>query len=302
MSHMLPRDMQLANEHKYSRKFIDKYIDKEIRDNPDMEARVQQGVSLLETWLQGQYYDFKMARLAQLQDMELEPLVREIFIQIAYCQRPELFVSVTAQLSGRLKMNDRREAIQTIAEMVAVLCETDAFDILKPSREASLQIQSRIPLSDRLMHYIWHSQYLPPMVCAPRTLTQNWQSAYLTHNDSLILGKGNHHDGDICLDVLNLQNQIPLRLSVEFLKTLEEEPTFVRDTPEKAQQWQAFKETSYHFYTLMVKQGNQFYITNKVDKRGRMYCQGYHISYQGTAFKKAMVELAEGEYLEGMPA
>ena len=51
----------------------------------------------------------------------------------------------------------------------------------------------------------------------------------------------------------------------------------------------------------MVSQGNRFYLTHKVDKRGRIYAQGYHITTQGTAFKKAMIELAEPEFIEGAP-
>jgi len=51
----------------------------------------------------------------------------------------------------------------------------------------------------------------------------------------------------------------------------------------------------------MVSQGNEFYLTNKVDKRGRIYSQGYHINTQGTSFKKAMIDLAHEELVTGMP-
>ena len=62
-----------------------------------------------------------------------------------------------------------------------------------------------------------------------------------------------------------------------------------------------FKEQSYCFYTLMATQGNRFYFTHKVDKRGRIYSHGYHINPQGSAFKKAMLELSEPELIEGVP-
>ena len=48
---------------------------------------------------------------------------------IAWLLRPELFTSVTAQMSARLNFSDRTEAITTVAELLAVLCQTDAFDI-----------------------------------------------------------------------------------------------------------------------------------------------------------------------------
>jgi hypothetical protein len=140
------------------------------------------------------------------------------------------------------------------------------------------------------------------MVCSPLPLTHNYSSGYLTHNDSLILGSDNHHDGDICLDVLNTMNNVALKLDTDFLSTVEEMPTFEMDTQDKIDQWRAFKKNSYCFYTLMATQGNRFYLTHKVDKRGRIYASGYHINTQGTAFKKAMLELAKEELVEGVPA
>ena len=139
------------------------------------------------------------------------------------------------------------------------------------------------------------------MVCEPLNLENNYSSGYLSHTDSLILGNGNHHDGDICLDVLNLVNKVPMRLDIDFLKTVTEEPTFELDTAEKVHQWAQFKKQSTELYVLMAEQGNEFYFTNKVDKRGRIYAQGYHITTQGTAFKKASLELAKEELVGGVP-
>lgn len=300
-AHMLPRDMQLSNEYRFSRKHIDRYIDKEIRDNPDMEAKVAQGVQLLEDWRNQTYYDSKNARLAQLEHIDLEHVVRRIFIQAAYCQIPELFTSVTAQLAAVLKFSDKADGILTIAEMVAIVCITDAYDIVKPTPASSLQVVSRIPLSEKLLTFVMNSCYLPPMVCEPETLTKNMQSAYLTHDDSLILGKGNHHSGDICLDVLNRQNSTPLCLNTDFLSQVEEVPTFEIKDQSQQEQWDRFKRQSHELYKLMVKQGNRFYITNKVDKRGRIYSQGYQITPQGTSYKKASVDFADKEPVSGVP-
>lgn len=293
---------QEFNEKRYNRKFIDGAIREEILANPDMVAKMQEGCSMLVQWMNGSYYASKMQRISQLKGLDLQALVLDVFVGVAYCQSPELFTSVTAQLAGRLGFSDKTEAITTVAEITAVLCATDAFDINKSSKMASLEIQSRIPLSVSLVDFVLNSQYLPPMVCEPKTLHHNFSSGYLTHNDSLILGGPiNHHDGDICLDVLNTMNQVALTLNTEFLSTLEEEPTFALDTVDKRYQWQDFKKQSYRFYDLMVSQGNRFFLTHKVDKRGRIYAQGYHITTQGAAFKKAMIELAEPEFIEGVP-
>ena len=292
--------LQEMNEARFNRKHVDAKIREEIKANPDMCDKMAQGVDLLKQYMAGSYYESKMKRIAQLVNLDLEAMVLDLFTGIAYCLRPELFTSVTAQLASRLKFSDKTEAITTVAEITAVLCATDAFDIEKANKMASLMVVSNIPLSERLVTFIEESQFLPPMVCEPLELTHNYSSGYLTHNDSLILGTGNHHDGDICLDVLNTMNKVALKLDTEFLSQVEEEPTFDLDTQGKIDQWNRFKEQSYMMYSLLVSQGNKFYLNHKVDKRGRIYCHGYHVSTMGTSFKKASLEFAKEELVTGV--
>lgn len=293
--------LQELNEKRFNRKHIDARIREAIEESPEMLQKLQLGELLVNEFIASKHgYDSKNARIAQLKGMDVEALVMDIFVGVAYSLRPELFTSVSAQMAARLGFNDRTEAITTVAELLAVLCNTDAFDINKESKQASLMLVSRIPLPDNLIEFIENSQYLPPMICKPMELVHNHSSGYLTHNDSLILGSGNHHDGDLCLDTLNLQNSVALTLDTEFLSKVEEEPTFDLDTQDKVDQWHAFKKQSYMFYSLMVQQGNRLHMTHKVDKRGRSYSQGYHINPQGTSFKKAMLELADAEIVEGV--
>ena len=294
--------LQELNEELFSRKHVDKKIRAAIEANPTMMEKVHQGVGMVQEYMSKECYASKMERIAQLQELDLATLVMDIFVGIAYSQKEELFTGVTTMLASRLGWDDKTPAITTMAELVAVLCDTDAFDIYKASKGDSLMVQSRIPLDDQLLEYIQHSTYLPPMVCEPLELTHNFSSGYLTHNDSLILGSGNHHDGDICLDVLNTMNKVAIKMDTEFLSQVEEEPTFELDTQDKIDGWNSFKEQSYYFYQLLNQQGNRFYFNHAVDKRGRIYCRGYHLSTQGTAFKKAMLEFADEELIDGVPA
>lgn len=293
--------LQEMNELRYNRKHVDVKIRTEIEASPVMRAKLEQGVELVDTYIKGKYYDSKMERVAQLNGMDIPALVMDLFVGIAYSLKPDLFTSVSAQMASRLKFSEQTAAITTVAELMAVLCQTDAFDITKENRMASLMVVSRIPLSDTLTKFIENSQFLPPMVCEPLPLTHNYSSGYLTHNDSLILGSGNHHDGDICLDTLNTMNRVALKLDTDFLCKVEEEPTFELDSQDKVDQWKRFKRQSTEFYVLMTEQGNNLYLNHKVDKRGRAYCHGYHISTQGTAFKKAMLEFAQEELVDGVP-
>ena len=292
--------LQEMNEQRFSRKHIDAKIRKEILDNKDMQAKCIEGERLVKEYMEGTYYASKMARIAQLENMDVPALVLDIFTGVAYSQRPELFTSVSAQMASRLKFDDKAEAITTVAELLAVLCRTDAFDITKEDKQASLMLVSCIPLSEQLVEFIENSQFLPPMVCEPLELTHNFSSGYLTHNDSLILGSGNHHDGSLCLDVLNTMNKVQFKLDLDFLSTVEEVPTFELDTQAKMDQWAAFKKQSYMMYSLMAQQGNRFYFTNKVDKRGRIYAMGFHLNPQGTSFKKSCLEFAKEELVTGV--
>lgn len=297
--------LQECNEKRYNRKHIDGYIREAISATPSMQEKIIHGVQLIKDYVHTGnelgFYNSKNGRVMQLNGMDIDALVLDIFVGIAYCQTPELFTSVTAAMASRLRFNDKLDAIKTVAELVAILCQTDAFDIDKPTKFSSLMVKSCIPLSDKLLDYIFHSAYLPPMVCEPLKLTSNFSSGYLTHNDSLVLGNGNHHDGDLCLDVLNTMNQVELKLDLDYLCKVEEDPTFDIRTQDQYDLWMDFKKQSYRFYNLMQSQGNKFYLTHKVDKRGRIYAQGYHISSAGNPFKKAMIELAHEELIEGVP-
>ena len=293
--------LQEQNEERYNKRHIDTKIRAFIESNQTMQTKIAQGIELVKQYMEGTYYPSKMKRIAQLESLCIDTLVLEVFVGIAYCLKPDLFTSVSAQMASRLKFSDRVEAIATVAELMAVLCITDAFDISKADRMASLMVVSRIPLPESLIEFIENSQFLPPMVCEPLELTHNYSSGYLTHNDSLILGTGNHHDGQLCLDVLNLMNRVVFKLDLDFLSTVDEAPSHTLDTQEKRDQWEAFQKQSYKFYALMAEQGNRFYFTNKVDKRGRIYSQGYHLNPQGNAFRKAMLELAHEELVDGVP-
>jgi len=298
---MLPADMQETNERRFLRKHLDGYLRTTILADTDMGAMIEQGVAMLKHWLTGSYYLSKNKRLAQLKGLDLEALVIKIFVGTIYYQRPETFVSVTAQMAGYLGFDDKVDSITTVAELVAILCRTGAYRLTKESIDSTVMVQSAMTMPSAIQAAIERSRYPLPMVCEPKFITNNFESPYLTFNECQILGKGNNHAHDICLDVLNTQNQIPLSLATDFLSTVEEEPSYAFETAQQAQEWARFKWESYDTYTLLVKQGNRFWLTHKVDKRGRLYAVGYHVTTQGSPFKKAIVEFANKEIVQGVP-
>lgn len=299
-THLLPYDLQISNEYRFNRKHLNKYITEMLER--DYGREIDFGVSLVEQWLSKTYYDAKNIRLAQLSGMDLRAIVLVICTQTVYCQTAEEFVSMTSQMAGCLGFSEHRDSIETIAEMTAVVCETNLFDIVKEDRYATLMIQSKVSIPADLADCIARSRYLPPMVVEPEDIHSNFESPYLTHNDSVILGRKKSHSEDVCLDTINLQNKIAFSLNDEFLKSVDEQPTFDIEDMAQLRDWKNFKHESQQVYLLMLEQGNKFYLTNKVDNRGRTYAQGYHIHAQGTPYKKAMLDLEHTEIVTGVPA
>ena len=294
---------QEQNEERFNRKHIDAKIRAAFAASGVIQAKIAHGVDLLQAWLAKPYYASKQARLDELKQLDLTVLVTDIFVGIAYSQREELFVGVAARMAARLDWNDQEAAITTTAELLAVLTRTNAFNIDQMADDNNkLYVTSKLRLPKELIRFIEESQFLPPMVCTPLTLKHNFSSGYLTHNDSLILQR-NHHDGDICLDVLNIMNRVPMKLAMDFIDTVEEmpKPSKPPRKPRAKQAWRIFKDDSAKFYKLMNSLGNRFFFTHKVDKRGRVYSVGYHIHTQGAPYKKACCELLDEEIVTGAP-
>ena len=298
--HMLPKDMQRSNEIAYSKQHLDKYL-KTYLEQEELVQKIAEGIARLEDWLAQEYYESKNLRLAQVKTLNLKELVEAIYISSMYIRTPDTLVSVTSRMAYELKFDNHSDAIKTVAEIVGVLAWTGVYVLSREDTHATIMFKSAVNFPAELDSALQRAMYPLPMVCEPTEVKNNWDSGYLTFNDSIVLGKRNNHEGNLCLDVINLQNSIALKLDLDFLCSVEEEPSFALDDLQKAQNWNQFKWESYNVYSLIAKQGNKFYLTNKNDKRGRLYAQGYHITTQGSAFKKAMIELHNEEVVEGVP-
>lgn len=245
----------------------------------------------------------KVERVAFLEDFDLRELATKLLVLAAYETKPTLFTSLAAKAAGVLGFSDKADSIQTCSELYAVMAHTNAIRIWKEERADSLSVMSNMELSEQIQRYMANVKFNMPMICVPNELMSNSDSPYLTVNDRLILGKGNLHGGNISLDVINKLNKIPLSLNKMFLSTVEEEPTKQWETPDQQEHWDQFKKESYELYIKIAGGAyeNRFYLPNSVDKRGRIYSRGYHVTTQGTAFKKSMIDFAKKEVVTGIP-
>ena len=151
-------------------------------------------------------------------------------------------------------------------------------------------------------------QYPLPMVIEPKELKNNKDTGYYTGSGSAIL-KQNHHDEDICLDHLNKMNRIKLRINQQVALTIknrwknldkQKPDEEVEDYEKRVKAFQKYDRTSKDVLDMLgVSTGGEFYLTHKVDKRGRTYSQGYHVNYQGADWNKAVIEFANQEICDG---
>ena len=61
-----------------------------------------------------------------------------------------------------------------------------------------------------------------------------------------------------------------------------------------------YDKSSREVIDALFTAGDRFWLTHKYDKRGRTYCQGYHVSYQAADWNKACIQFADAEPLNAI--
>lgn len=160
-------------------------------------------------------------------------------------------------------------------------------------------------INQQLQQELNRFQYPLPMVIPPNPIHSNLDTGYLTEKGSVIL-RDNHHDDDVCLDHLNRINKTKFALNLEVAMVIKNKWRHL-DKKKPDESWEDFKKRRKAFekydsvakdvMTLLLQEGNELYLTHRYDKRGRTYCMGFHVSYQGTDWNKAVIEFADKEVL-----
>lgn len=233
--------------------------------------------------------------VARVQASELDQeFALDLLAQMILCKR-----ATVPQLVGQLRHHFARMAnpFQACADALLTAAERDLVDY-DPERQQFILV---FDLDEATHALLRQYQYLPPMLVPPLEVTDNRGSGYLTiRTDSLLL-KDNHHEGDLCLDHLNRCNRIAFSVNTEVVRTIRNQWKHLdkpkdgesfQDYQQRLKAFERYERDSFFTIALMQEMGNRFYLTHKYDKRGRTYCQGYHITYQGNQWNKAVIEFA----------
>ena len=240
--------------------------------------------------------EIKKARLEEVwnQYQDTDDLIDMIehMYALMFEQRGRIpLVSLANMMSGWLRL-PKQYGIQTMAEIMVVLAELDFYDI--DFHKGQLSFKPKYTVSEETRIRLNQLMYLPPMISEPKVITKNKDNYHFTLSpESMILGgKENHHDGEICLDILNRLSQQELVIDQEFVE--ENKPT----KPEGmvVDDWDMYVNQLDFVNELLGN--NTIYLTHKVDKRGRVYSCGYHVDTQGDDYHKACIELANKHIIE----
>lgn len=249
---------------------------------------------------------------------QLVPRIKSEFIDsedfdfIDYFQQKSIPVNFALDLLVQMALH-KRASLPTLAGILIHHFDDaqKTVDMLEKCAEADLVDWSgalrvfvtRFTISADVQEELDRFQYPLPMVIRPRFLSTNKDNGYLTSTGSVILKK-NHHDDDVCLDHLNRINEIPFKINFDTAQMIKnqwrnlDKPKVGEtkaDFQKRKRAFEKYDRTAKDVMHLITEHDNKFYLTHKYDKRGRTYCQGYHVNYQGAAWNKAVIEFHETE-------
>ena len=205
-------------------------------------------------------------------------------------------ISINALYEMLLNKNNYADS-EWIMASVFTLTRLNLVSIEQDTRNR-LYVLPLVSLTDEQLELINSLQYKLPMIVEPLPTNQkgnNRGSGYYTKgSDSLILNQ--HHQYEICSDVLDRLNKVPFSINRAFMETISNSWKCM-ERPEEMnietlKNYFMYEKSVFRTSAIMINHGNKFWFTHKYDKRGRIYCCGYQLNTQSNSYAKAQLELA----------
>lgn len=292
---------QLCVEDMYSKKQSTELIMKDIESG--MEDSIFVALSHLFNYFNGKYYDSKNIRIKQFisdNPCKYLDIVNMILVVVLPIKKTITIQNCVSKLYTQFEGGNQWDTVKTVAEIVTVVgSKSGLYNIIKPadSTSGSIELEPCYSLEEVTIKTLDRFKYLPPHVHKPDNIYKNYQSAYVSQDNSMILGSGNHHEKYLALDAINIANGIRLSLD-PWVLTQEEESKKPLDTPDKVDNFNNHVKIAKETYEEIVdKYDNSFYLSWRFCKRGRIYCSGHHVTIQGNEYKKALINLHKKELI-----
>lgn len=319
-------ELQTKIEELYSKRNLHKLIRAEIASEEDIQASLYTCARVIEDWITLDEYESKNMEKQRLIGVDLEEMLLDMMVVLM--QQDFHYFELTTVVAGCLactpfgKINPDlddneikayKRGIKCTAAILVHMAECDLIDIIPAYRSSTGTVCISMPFSfdGDTGEAIQRAKFLPPMVCKPKKLTKNTQSAYQTFDSHRITKRLQRHNDDICLDVLNLVNSTPYTLNLDVLEQLTDdfEPKDEEYYAKKGKKpisigkqqalFDAHVESTQRTCAELINLGNEFYFEWFYCYRGRMYDRGYELHIQGTSFKKSMLDFKEPMPIDG---
>lgn len=304
------RISQTKLEHLLHVQHVEESVKQELLN--DLYPNVSRGVAVYTDWLADVKWVSHEYRKSTIADMDRETIVIKVLSKIVLnCRKALPLISIAGMINLSPTL-DKLENVQLSCDLIALLESSDLYSI-ETSAGGTKVVQTTVELSEELIRQIRVGCYLPPMIEKPQRITANDQSGYLTINkDSMILGGiHNQHSGNISLDVINTLNSNEYELDT--FVTMQEKPWHreyltpldiycLREPEREIYRNELITRELYleqfNYLKDMLKD-RTLHFNHKPDKRGRIYCQGYHFSTQGSSYEKACLNLKKKVFVTG---
>lgn len=299
-------ELQAHIERKYSKQNIRKFVRGELETSEIIMLQLDRCTVAIEEWMNKPSYPQKEASLLFLREsgLDIKDMLIDILTETLPQRGPLTMTSVCGQCAHILPYEDYMESVKRMADIIVIMARCDIFDIKQANSAEGLSILvfNKYGLDDKASAYIKQTKFLPPMVCKPRKLKTNRDSAYILHRAGPFSRKVTPHNGDICLDSMNSFNSTAFSLDIDFLYQVEDElkenDDIKVDTEIREKDFEHLVRATNEVCVELIKAGNKFYFPNYDDARGRKYRRGYHVNPQGNSFRKAMLNFADAVPME----
>ena len=186
------------------------------------------------------------------------------------------------------KSSDKKRLI-TVTNAVEQMARHRLFNYDTDKNQAIV----RFELDDKVQKEISAFQYPLPLIVPPKLIKHNMSSAYYQKQKQSVLLHKRTTRRDVCLEHLNLMNQVAFSINTKVLKKAKNEwSEHGKYTKNQIDRFNRYCGISQN---LMTENGNEFYFSHRYDYRGRCYCEGYYLNYQGNDYCKSVIEFANKE-------
>lgn len=227
-------------------------------------------------------------------DEKLQNLIEESGCDVEMTNRVIAFLAIYKRLDistlvAMLYKPNRGKTLEEVCEEVENIAK---HEFMRYEMENN-QFVVRFELDAQTQNEIGCFQYPLPLVIKPKLVKHNMDSAYYLRNKQSILLNKKTSNKDVDLEHINLMNQVAFSINETVLaKAINK---WKPDGKQTQSQIDRFNKYCGVAMKLMLENGNRFRFSHRYDYRGRTYCEGYYLNYQGNDYCKSILEFADKE-------